>query len=71
MPLELLPNDLNTLPGDFAVMSYIFESMLFVLFLISMLTTITYIKKIIKVFKWHRSEAEVYKREVLPSVRTY
>jgi hypothetical protein len=43
MPIELLPNNLNQLPGEFAVMSYIFQSILLTLFLISVITSIAYI----------------------------
>jgi hypothetical protein len=69
MPRELLPDDLNVLPGEFAVMSYIFQSILLTLFLISNISAYVYIKKILIVLKWHKSSPEVYKREAMPAVR--
>ncbi len=71
MPLHLLPPDLNTVPGEFAVISYIFQSILLTLFLISLITSYVYLLKIWTVLKWHKSDAEVYKREALPAVRRY
>lgn len=70
MPRELLPDDLNVLPGEFAVMSYIFQSILLTLFLISNIAAYVYIKKIFIVFKWHKSSPEVYRREAMPAVRS-
>lgn len=69
LPTEILPTNLNSLPGDFAIMSYVFQSILLTLFLISLISSITYIQKILIVLKWHKSDPEIYRREAMPFVR--
>ena len=71
LPMELLPPDLSNLPGEFAVVSYVFQSIFLALFLISMITTIAYVQKIVQVFKWHKSDPETYRREATPYVERY
>ena len=71
MPLEMLPSDLSQIPGEFAVISYVFQSILLGLFLISVITTCIYLHKIITVLKWHKSEPEVYRKQALPAVTRY
>jgi hypothetical protein len=41
--MELLPPDLSNLPGEFAVVSYVFQSIFLALFLISIITAIAYV----------------------------
>lgn len=71
MPLELLPPDLNNTPGEFAIISYVFQSILLTLFLLSCITTGIYLIKIWTVLKWHRADPSVYRKEALPAVRRY
>lgn len=43
IPLELLPLDLSILPGDFVVVSFLFQSILLFLFLVSIITSVAYV----------------------------
>ena len=47
IPLEYLPNDLDDIPGGFANMSRIFETVLTLLFITSSITSIFYVVKVI------------------------
>ena len=72
VPRSKLPKHLELLPGnEFAVMNITFQSMLAMLLVISIITTTTYIIKIIAVFKFHKKSSEDYKRYASPAVRTY
>ena len=72
VPISSLPKHLELLPGnEFAVMSITFESVLGMLLVISIITTTTYIIKLVAVFRFHHKEREDYERYALPAVKTY
>ena len=50
-------------------MSKIFNYILLVLFLISIITSVAYVTKIVKVVRWHKSDPETYRKEAMPAVR--
>ena len=50
-------------------MSRIFNYILLILFLISVVTSVAYVHKIVKVVKWHKSDPETYRKEAMPAVR--
>lgn len=54
---DQLPENLSRLPGGFANMSYIFETIIMMLFITSVCTSIMYVIKVIKVIKYHRQPA--------------
>ena len=60
LPLTMLPANLDTLPGGFANMSRVFQTIIMMLFITSVCTTIMYINKVVNVIKFHRASREVY-----------
>lgn len=50
-------------------MSRIFNYMLLILFLISVVNSAAYVHRIVKVVKWHKSDPETYRKEAMPAVR--
>ena len=55
LSVDMLPVDLNTLPGSFANMSRVFETVIMMLFITSVCTSIMYINKVVRVIKFHRA----------------
>jgi len=52
-------------------MSYIFETIIMMLFITSVVTSLMYILKVVKVVKYHRSSPKEYEAFALPAVRKY
>lgn len=67
----MLPENLNKLPGGFANMSRVFQTIIMMLFITSICTSIMYINKVVNVVKYHRSSREIYEAMALPAVRKY
>ena len=61
---ENLPSDLTTLPGSFTVMNYTFQSMISVLFVISLINTLMYFNKLFAVYKYYKRSKEEYDSHV-------
>ena len=55
LPYALIPENLNLIPGGFANMSQIFETILWMLFITSVCTSVMYIVKVVHVIRYHRS----------------
>ena len=71
IPLSVLPEDLSDLPGGFANMSRVFDTVLFMLFITSCATTVMYLLKVYRVIKYHRASPQEYEEIALPAVRKY
>ena len=71
IPEDLLPPNLNTLPGGFANMSRVFETIIMMLFITSVCTSIMYVNKVVHVIKYHRSSQAEYMEKALPAVNKY
>ena len=71
IPLKYLPEDLDSLPGGFANMSWVFETILMMLFITSCSTSIMYITKVIVVCRHNNISEEEYALKVAPSVKRY
>lgn len=52
---EMLPDNLNILPGGFANMSRVFQTIIMMLFITSVCTSIMYVNKVVNVIKYHRA----------------
>ena len=71
IPREYLPANLDDIPGGFANMSYIFETVLTLLFITSSITSILYIVKLVYVCRNQHATDEEYNERVAPKVRHY
>ena len=71
LPWALIPEDDHYLPGGFANMSTVFDTIIMMLFITSVCTSIMYINKVVQVIKFHRSSKEAYEKMALPAVRKY
>ena len=71
LPVDMLPDNLNNLPGGFFYVSRVFETILLFLFITSCATSVMYINKVVHVIKWHRSSSEDYIKNAMPAVRKY
>ena len=71
IPLTILPENLNDLPGGFANMSRVFDTILYMLFITSCATTVMYILKVYRCVKYHRASPQEYEEIALPAVRKY
>lgn len=71
IPIKYLPADLDTLPGGFANMSWVFETILTMLFITSTITSIMYITKVIVVCRHNGISEEEYQVKVSPTVKRY
>ena len=71
LPLDVLPENLDNLPGGFYNVSRVFETILLFLFITSCATSVMYINKVVHVIKWHRSSCEDYLKNAMPAVRKY
>ena len=71
IPIKYLPEDLDKLPGGFANMSWVFETILWMLFICSCTTSIMYITKVIVVCRHNNISEEEYALKVSPTVKRY
>ena len=71
VPREILPEDLNELPGYFYNMGWIYETVLMMLFICSSTTSLMYIIKVIMVCRNQNASEEEYAENVTPHVRRY
>ena len=71
IPAQYLPKDLDKIPGGFANMSRIFETVLMLLFITSTCTSIFYIIKVVTVCRNQNATEDEYAENVAPMVRRY
>ena len=71
IPVKYLPENLDKLPGGFSNMSWVFETILMMLFICSTCTSIMYITKVIIVCRHNNISEEEYAKKVAPSVKRY
>ena len=71
IPLKFLPEDLDKLPGGFANMTWVFNTILTMLFICSCATSLMYIIKVIIVCRNNNITEDEYAVKVSPHVRRY
>ena len=71
VPRSMLPENLDFLPGEFADMSRIVQTIIMMLFITSVCTSIMYINKIFWVCKYQKASKEEYMANAYPAVKKY
>ena len=68
LPIGEIPTNLSELPSETHVVNTSFQSILFILFLVSIITTICYIDKIVKVLRCDENDVQKMRQVVVPAV---
>ena len=69
--MEFLPEELEFLPGGITVMSRVVDTIILLIFIISIIASVMYVNKVIHVIRHHRSDYFTYMTQAMPHIRMW